>query len=468
MKQGMNKFWLLAALLSATVASAQDMPDIGFKSVGRGRPLAASVNNRPQVGPAWVGNGFAPPVPGQKQELDGFRPNALPKDIKPLPVDIFTSKDFYKDKALWTDKRYFRCNSPMASEIQRGILSPNPLNTGKDEDAPWGHCDRDLPREAIVSPYGFKTAQEHYEALLKETRGRGGPNKYTFKDFPAVEWNGVYERPAFAPQNQQNWYWGAHSQISTTVSLLTPKYQQRAVQEAYHQMRGHAIWPSTFCWPEGFMRRFYPFSVWEHYVIATPDLVEVRAGVARNFITDINVGRQFSMEDVANGGAPRLGAAVPRWYGETVGFWDGDVLITWTSNVQAWKSHSSFEWSNKLQSVEIYTPIRKDGKFIGLNHEAIIYDSDALTVPIRIVRNLHKINSYTDAKEEPYPFIECVPTIFSVKGVNTPVHPGDTIQYEYPDMYGRPWDAIWRKYFEQGMSGKPDDDVESLFDFSKK
>ena len=248
----------------------------------------------------------------------------------------------------------------------------------------------------------------------------------------------MYERPAFAPQNQQNWYWGAHTQISTIVSLLTPKYQQRTVQEAYHQMRGHAIWPSTFCWPEGFVRRFYPFSVSEHYVVATPNFVEVRAGVARNFITDINVGRQFDMEDVANGGVPRLGAAVPRWYGETIGFWDKDVLITWTSNVQAWKSHSSFEWSNKMQSVEIYTPIRKNGKFIGLNHEAILYDPEALVEPVRIVRNLHKINDYTDVKEEPYPFIECVPTIFSVKGVNTPVHPATSSSTSTPTCTAAP------------------------------
>jgi hypothetical protein len=195
--------------------------------------------------------------------------------------------------------------------------------------------------------------------------------------------------------------------------------------------------------------------------------VEVRAGVARNFITDINIGRQFNMADVASGGVPRLGAAVPRWYGETIGFWDGDVLITWTSNVQGWKSHSSFEWSNQMQSIEIYTPIRKAGKFIGLNQEAILYDPEALVEPVRIVRNLHKTSDYIDAKEEPYPFIECVQTIYSINGQNKAVSPGDRIEYEIPDMYGRPWDAIWRKYFEQDMSSRPAEDMKDLFDFGK-
>jgi hypothetical protein len=304
-----------ALLLSTFSAAAQDMPDIGFKSVGRGRPLAASVHDQREVGPGWIGGPFQA---SGEQKLDGFRPDDLPDSIEPLPVDIFTSTDFYADKELWTDPRYFRCNSPMATEFQRGILSPNPLvTTGNTADGPWGHCDVAYPREAIVSPYGFKTAQEHYEALLKETRGRGGPSVYTFKDFPAVEWNGVYERPVAGPRNQQTWYWGAHTQITTLLSLLTPTYQQRTVQEAYHQVRGNAIWPSTFCWPEGFMRRYYPFSVWEHYIIATPDLVQITAGVARNFITNIHVGREFNMEDVANGGVPRLalrcraGTAIP-------------------------------------------------------------------------------------------------------------------------------------------------------------
>ena len=59
-----------------------------------------------------------------------------------------------------------------------------------------------------MSPYGFKTAQEHYEALLAETRKRGGPDVYTMKDFPAEEWNGLYESPRVVARNLQTWYWG--------------------------------------------------------------------------------------------------------------------------------------------------------------------------------------------------------------------------------------------------------------------
>jgi hypothetical protein len=468
MKLGSIKTLGLAAVLVAGPVMAQVMPDIGFKSVGRGRPLAASVYDmKGEVGPNWIRQFGQQYDPAHPFPLNGYANNALPKNYKPLPRDIYTSDDFYKDKALWTDPRYFRCNSPQATEYIRGILQNPPVNSSKnDADAPWGHCELSYPREAIVSPYGFKTAQEHYAALMKETQGRGGPSVYTFENFPSAEWNGVYERPARAQATQNNWYWGRHTQIPTVLSVLTPEYQQRMVQEAYHQVRGHAVWPSTFCWPEGFMRRWYPAAVWEHYVIATPDLVQVRAGVARNFIQDVYVGREFNMEDVAKGGVPRLGPAVPRWYGDTIGFWDKDVLITWTSNIQGWKSHSEFEFSNKLQSIEIYTPNRKDGKFVGLNHETILYDEDALAVPVRIVRNFVKINNFKDKEEVPYPFIECVQTIFTVNGKNQPLTPGTKIEYEMPDMYGRPWAKIWEQSFEQGMT-KPDVS-EDLFNFDKK
>ncbi len=47
-------------------------------------------------------------------------------------------------------------------------------------------------------------------------------------------------------------------------------------------------------------------------------------GVATNFVTNIHIGREFTL----GGAVPRLGQDVPRWYGESIGFWDGDVLIT--------------------------------------------------------------------------------------------------------------------------------------------
>ncbi len=121
--------------------------------------------------------------------------------------------------------------------------------------------------------------------------------------------------------------------------------------------------------------------------MVTPDAVQILAGVARNFITEIHVGREFNMD----GAVPRLGADVPRWYGETIGFWDNDTLITWTSNIQGWTAHGAFEFSNKMQTIEIYTPNRDAaGNFLGLNHEAIFYDPEALVEPVRIIRNYVK------------------------------------------------------------------------------
>ena len=45
-----------------------------------------------------------------------------------------------------------------------------------------------------MSPYSFKTAQAHYEALKAETTKRGGPTKHTYATVPGDEWTGRYGR----------------------------------------------------------------------------------------------------------------------------------------------------------------------------------------------------------------------------------------------------------------------------------
>jgi hypothetical protein len=191
--------------------------------------------------------------------------------------------------------------------------------------------------------------------------------------------------------------------------------------------------------------------------MVTPTLVQFLAGDADNFITNIHIGRSFN----TSGTVPFLGVEVPRWYGETIGFWDGDALITWTSNIQGWKVHGNPEFSGKLQTIEIYTPKRdKTGKFLGLDHEGVFYDSEALVEPIRMTRTLERVSGFETG--EPYTFIECVQTIYPINGVATPVVPGTVIPYKVPDMFGRPWAKIWEEYHEKGMQRPAEKD---LFDF---
>ena len=220
------------------------------------------------------------------------------------------------------------------------------------------------------------------------------------------------------------WYRMRHNQMPTILSLLTPEYQKRMVQKAYHEGDTNArTGRRSTAGPKASCAAGTSSPTWEWDIMVTPSLVQILAGVARNFITNIHVGREFNMD----GAVPRLGADVPRWYGETIGFWDKDALITWTSNIQGWMVHGAFEYSNKMQTIEIYTPNRDaSGKFLGLNHEAIFYDPEALVEPVRIIRNYVKTSGFEEG--DPYVFIDCVQTIFPMNGKATPVSPGTVIR----------------------------------------
>jgi hypothetical protein len=418
-------------------------------SVGRG--AFAPFQPETIVGPDGKGMFIGAGQPPDLVPILAARDGDAPDGVVPLLVDIFTTQDFYKDRELWSDPRYFRCNSPQGLEAQWGATEVPTIGADPPRTAAWGYCDRDYPREDIVSPYAFDTAKAHYEALLAEARAAGGPTQYTLATLP--DWNGKYRRNR---AKTASWYHGGLFQIPTYLTLLTPEYQTRLVQQMYHYAATNAPqWPGSYCQPEGFMRRFAQYSAGAPQVMMTPELVQILNTGVQNYVTHIQIGRQFN-ED---GSVPHLGPEVPRWYGETIGFWDDEALITWTSNIQGWFAHGAHEFSNGLQSIEIYTP-RKNamGALVGIDHETVLYDPEALVEPVRIVQQWDRTAELNEG--EPYPYIYCVQQNFPIDGFTTPLPPGTTFEYRVPDMYGRPWTQIWERYHEDGMD-RPKE--ESLF-----
>src|SRR5690606_4102074 len=219
------------------------------------------------------------------------------------------------------DPRYTRCNTP------RQLTDM--WNDGRVGE--WGDCSVDRPIEDIASPYEYPPAPEHFAALQAAAERRGRPAEPTRATLP--DRAGGYRRGA----RDEQWLYGRDLQTSSLVSLLTAEYQKRTIQMAYHEAVSNAPqWLAAFCYPEGLMRWWAEYSLRDIEVLVTPKQVVLTAGVADNFVRKILIGQEHVEQ-------------VPQWYGESVGFWDGDTLVSWTSNVQGWTlSHSMFEYSNEL------------------------------------------------------------------------------------------------------------------------
>jgi hypothetical protein len=361
-----------------------------------------------------------------------------PAGMTALKTDLFTSKNFYDQKENWLDQRYYRCNTVRQLVV---LYQSGRIGTKAPMSAAWGDCKQDAVRAQIVSPYPYKTAKEHYDALLARAKAHGGPTVYTRANLPP-DWDGYYDL-AKTRDKVGDWVGGEWPQVTTILSLLTPEYQRRMVQAVYHETVDNSPqWVSSLCEPEGYTRWWNRYAAGGNFQLTmTPYMVQFLSG------NPTTIFRQFAV------GQTKHVLPNPQWLGETVAFWDGTTLVAWTANVEPWTiEQSMFENSDKLEGVETFKPILDaKGAFVGLETEAILYDPEAFAQPLRVATTYDRLRLPSDQNFR-YAYQFCEGNVANRNGRTTHLSPDDPNLIDY---HSRPWAKNWEKWFEQGWK-KPE------------
>ena len=266
---------------------------------------------------------------------------------------IFNTKDFHQDRDLWTNPAYYLNNT--VGELRGMAIDYDSGGKGKGQEATARAYGSSGTGRAgaleLASPYPYKTASEHYQALLEKAKGG---TKHTKDSIP--DWRG---RWSGGPVGLN----GGRNPASSVAALLTPKYREYFVQDIKAATEGRTWGAGSFCLPGGFFAALDA----EEFIVTPERVWTLGAGNGENYIRWIYTdGSGHSAKD----------KEFAKWHGESIGFWDGDTLIVHTNQIRGWKGGLS-EFSDKLETVERY---RRMGDRI--EGEITLYDPDVLLKPV--------------------------------------------------------------------------------------
>jgi hypothetical protein len=192
------------------------------------------------------------------------------------------------------------------------MMSAQDVPEWMPQDGNWAASKQTL----IAFGERFETSEALYDAL-REAAGEAAPPTWAQMGEPAFDWSGLYSRSKLsfhfdldlAPEQPPS-------------AKLTPAGEKVMKAKAEQLAKtGGEYDPISDCRPPGTPRWFTePFL---HEFIVTPSqtwLINEMVNDVRRVYTD---GRAHTPDE----------DAYPSWNGDTIGFWDGDVLVTHTKHL---------------------------------------------------------------------------------------------------------------------------------------
>ena len=220
------------------------------------------------------------------------------------------------------------------------------------------------PMQAVPPPMEFESSEAHYRYLLEQA---GGGTQHTLESVP--QWLGLWE---IAPGNTlPSTFLDEDGNIRRGV--LTQPYEEhfrerrRQIEETGQQFYDRL----THCEPAG-----YPRNIMEPYIrefVNLPhqswNLNDLANETRRVYISDEHVNLTGSHT----------------WLGDTIGFWDGDRLITHTVDVLPVDYFRNYPiTSNQFEGVEIWELKTYEDGMQRLEVQATFYDFYSLQKPVTI------------------------------------------------------------------------------------
>lgn len=263
----------------------------------------------------------------------------------------------------------------------------------------------------VKSPYPYKSGEEQFNAW--KAAANGG-TKHTRADLP--DWSGDWQGGA-------DGVLGYNARLSDVYAAVSDEYKPRFLNTLRGEWEGgHQWWPAAFCLPDAFSRVYSGGGNWhfmadQKMVIITEDRPE---NATRYVYTD---GRGFLPADLQ----------FPQWYGASQGFWDGDELVVWTSQIHPWvMTHGLPEYSEAYQVVERFKRVGDE-----ILVDITMYDPKVFAHPWHDTATFHLIKDWTTA---PTTWTECVSTNnvhMDAKGDLTDYAPGEPGYIDISDP--TPW-----------------------------